>query len=383
MGLKVPPRNGSAWWNEGTETPWAIDYFDSSNGNQGGYDYGRKRQVDNADQKSQTSQGAVVEVNGTKYRRDTTYTRKLAEYKYTLGTAKWSEGPISYTGRGLNTNFNSANDLYGSYRLPGIGPGTDEHNRAVVECLLKLGGEKPQLGQFIAESKQSAEMLAGAGSDLLQLLLHVKRGNIGAIPRDFGTITKTASDLWLQWQYGWKPLCSDLYGMHQDLVNKAPIKPVIRAKRKVVTVDNIDVRDDNHIYRGKRTATHICELRATVSSRLAFDSAGYGLTNPLSLGWEIVPFSFVVDWFLPIGSTLQALTATSGLTFISGYSGVINSGTCRTVKNNNPVGHVTHNWYEYHRNAYGDFPRPMPYAKRHPLTPTKMGTILALLRQLL
>jgi hypothetical protein len=47
--------------------------------------------------------------------------------------------------------------------------------------------------------------------------------------------------------------------------------------------------------------------------------AGFGLTSPVSLAWELIPFSFVVDWFLPIGSAIQAFSAFEGLTFMSGY----------------------------------------------------------------
>jgi hypothetical protein len=46
----------------------------------------------------------------------------------------------------------------------------------------------------------------------------------------------------------------------------------------------------------------------------------FGLTNPLIVAWELVPFSFVADWFLPIGKTLENLTATNGLTFVGGYT---------------------------------------------------------------
>lgn len=31
-----------------------------------------------------------------------------------------------------------------------------------------------------------------------------------------------------------------------------------------------------------------------------------GLKDPLSIAWELVPYSFVADWFIPIGAWLQA-----------------------------------------------------------------------------
>jgi hypothetical protein len=44
-----------------------------------------------------------------------------------------------------------------------------------------------------------------------------------------------------------------------------------------------------------------------------------GFTNPINLLWELLPFSFVADWFLPIGNYLEALTAWNGLEFLDGY----------------------------------------------------------------
>lgn len=37
--------------------------------------------------------------------------------------------------------------------------------------------------------------------------------------------------------------------------------------------------------------------------------ARFGLVNPLEVAWELLPFSFVADWFLPIGGYLNAMDA--------------------------------------------------------------------------
>lgn len=45
-----------------------------------------------------------------------------------------------------------------------------------------------------------------------------------------------------------------------------------------------------------------------------------GLLDPLTLAWELIPFSFVVDWFLPVGTYLSQLTALNGLTLMNGFT---------------------------------------------------------------
>jgi hypothetical protein len=43
-----------------------------------------------------------------------------------------------------------------------------------------------------------------------------------------------------------------------------------------------------------------------------------GLTNPLNVAWELVPFSFVVDWFIPIGDFFNGLIPPQGISNVSG-----------------------------------------------------------------
>ena len=42
--------------------------------------------------------------------------------------------------------------------------------------------------------------------------------------------------------------------------------------------------------------------------------------NPLLTAWELVPYSFVVDWFIPIGDFLSQFSASHGLQYVSGTS---------------------------------------------------------------
>lgn len=51
-----------------------------------------------------------------------------------------------------------------------------------------------------------------------------------------------------------------------------------------------------------------------------------GLDDPLGLIWELTPYSFVVDWFLPVGQWLSSFRSIKGLTFQGGYTYVKSQG---------------------------------------------------------
>jgi hypothetical protein len=51
---------------------------------------------------------------------------------------------------------------------------------------------------------------------------------------------------------------------------------------------------------------------------LLAQAANLGLTNPAALAWELVPFSFVADWFVPVGDYLNCLDAALGYSFLGG-----------------------------------------------------------------
>lgn len=50
-----------------------------------------------------------------------------------------------------------------------------------------------------------------------------------------------------------------------------------------------------------------------LSTRIQLVSSALGITSPLTAAWELIPFSFVIDWFIPVGNAFQALESKIGL----------------------------------------------------------------------
>lgn len=138
------------------------------------------------------------------------------------------------------------------------------------------------------------------------------------------TLQKWSSDAWLELQFGWKPLIDDVYNTAQfatkqlsgeyfpALTLRGRSDVVIRGCESAVTNgSNSDYFLSNHMLRVE--ATIVARFRVGAGLNLA---NAFGLDNPLSILWDLVPFSFVVDWFLPIKRYLDNLSALNELELI-------------------------------------------------------------------
>lgn len=136
--------------------------------------------------------------------------------------------------------------------------------------------------------------------------------------------------MWLEVQYGWKPLLSDIYGAASDLAAKDSqdsqrYNVTVKATRSSADKyrDVLHVQDSigsNVTLKRSRNTSFDAFIRLdyTMDNPYLHTLAQKGFTNPLSVAWELVPYSFVVDWFLPIGNYLEQLDADSGFSFRAG-----------------------------------------------------------------
>jgi hypothetical protein len=124
---------------------------------------------------------------------------------------------------------------------------------------------------------------------------------------------------WLELQYGWKPLLSDVYGAASALEKRPKGDWRVTAK---VTKKCVDSYVAAPAVTSNSLDAYRCEARLLRSVFARIDAlpqneaiislASLGVTNPLSVAWELVRFSFVVDWFIPIGGWLESLDALLG-----------------------------------------------------------------------
>lgn len=134
---------------------------------------------------------------------------------------------------------------------------------------------------------------------------------------------------WLELQYGWKPLLSDLRGTMEATarMNLADLHVrTVKSSATRNTTQRIPFQVPN-LSGTPWAGVHILHtftqfrygIRFALDDPLTAFLAQTGFTNPINLAWEIIPYSFVVDWFLPIGPYLETLSAWKGMHFVDGF----------------------------------------------------------------
>lgn len=162
-----------------------------------------------------------------------------------------------------------------------------------------------------------------------RLWVRVGKGRTHSIPNDkvvrdsylLRRKAKKVGSLWLEYWFGWSPLISDIKGaidVLQDL--NLQLSTTFTGSGNAVYEY---VKNEPWFYRGQWWVSHRqlgatfgCKYRCKMKiySPNAFNANRLGLTNPATVAWELIPFSFLVDWFLPVGKFLDQYTDLVGLT---------------------------------------------------------------------
>jgi hypothetical protein len=109
-----------------------------------------------------------------------------------------------------------------------------------------------------------------------------------------------------------------------------------------------------------------------------------GLLNPLTIAWEVLPFSFVVDWFVNIGDCIAEAGAFNGVTILDGGFS-LSTTFSGDVKESNPLPYDVPNRMSVFTRRYTRQPGvqtvPTLRVKSDPLSIKKLITSAALMRQ--
>lgn len=191
----------------------------------------------------------------------------------------------------------------------------------------RIGEKSLNILDILRTRKETISMITSNLMSIVKSLNLLKKGKWRKAAAALGVVPKGAPksqnvpQRWLELQYGWLPLLSDIYAagnkVFRDPVYSVTTRKRITSKNSGKTerydfghyIDTLHIRDCI-TKQSLTTWFHIKSAAITTLDNL-------GVLNPTLVAWEALPWSFVLDWFLPVGDFLSSLSALSGVDIIS------------------------------------------------------------------
>ena len=213
-----------------------------------------------------------------------------------------------------------------------------------TKTLNKIMGQYKQhdfnLGTFLGELPETVEMVVKAGLSIYHAYKSVRKGRFHqalSILRKANLehgrkfrVDKTAPSAWLSLRFGWIPLMSDaknaVYAYAKGAFRPRFTKLRARSRKTVeLPTGNSAVGGMRYVDRCKQVYSLQIVLKTYYKPSVYKQ---LGLLDPEVVVWELVPFSFVVDYFYDIGTWLElhAVLPTKESTYITTrfYRGELN-----------------------------------------------------------
>lgn len=248
------------------------------------------------------------------FRNATPWRVTVERIKHKSSSDRWSEEPYRASASGPSS-------YWGTYRETG-GPMTLnllDFQNADLRLRLKIKDQKVDLLAAMAEAKKTASLLTGAATDIVQAFTTLRRGRPLDAVRRLLSDPRTRTDRavarrWLEYQWGVLPVLYDIYGAAEALAVKAHDgwDYSVAARVTTTTTGKIDIGLARGSWRRYQLTRAVARYR--IASPDMLQLGALGITNPIASLYQVIPWSFALDWISNTGQILEGLDALMGVT---------------------------------------------------------------------
>lgn len=285
--------------------------------------------------------------------------------------------------------------------------------RLQSKVLDTVSGDGAQLLTAAAEWRSSLDMVSARAIQLRKAYVHLRRFDLPAVAQTLRMNTRDAqkatisvqrkmskeakvtfSELWLEYWMGWAPTMADIYNSIDTIQKETPdqiIKERVSWSAEKRLKDFPDGWPSQQISVASTRGLTAFYGRARVTNHNLYVANQLGLINPIQTAWQLVPFSFIVDWFTNVDQVLGSLTATAGLEiYSSGYARrvLVNAQRVGFNTDYDPWGRPNRVYFNGTYNsvmlgrAPGSLRHPPLHMKFDRLSLTRAATSISLLREI-
>jgi hypothetical protein len=207
---------------------------------------------------------------------------------------------------------------------------SDAKQRTLAEALAKVASTEVLSLVSVAEAGKTARQLSKPFNAALTLIDKIATKKMSLVAKGVSA-TSAATSAWLEYRFGWKPLLYDIQGIHDSWLqneqfHSKPVRLVARASDSNIIWDSVQNVSSsvptgtsgakmvaNYSHRAKVSSGVLYELYDESLASATARRMGTRLSDVPSTIWELVPFSFVVDRFLDVGTWLNAIVPKPGV----------------------------------------------------------------------
>lgn len=248
------------------------------------------------------------------------------ECNYTMSSSWWLKEPyiiywvngggVAYSGK----PWQHATTLWHNWN-------SNDELKVLSKLVNQIRGHDFNLGIVAAEGLKTISSIKDSALAVLGAFYAVRHGRIDDALRIFARLVQGAdilrknyspsklsisdiAEMWLALKYAWQPMLQDIHELGKALDNNFKDVRKVTFVARATAKSNATNGTDTYPTYWEMSAMR--EYRVTVRESISV-ARSLGLQNPASVIWEVVPYSFVVDWFIPIGSYLDSLGMLSNL----------------------------------------------------------------------
>lgn len=219
--------------------------------------------------------------------------------------------------------------------------GSTALNQAKILAYDKLKaqlGDRASMAENLIEIEKSLQIIATRGMQLLNFTRAIKRGDLKAARQllhhpDGSTRkhpVKQEANQWLEYHLGIEPAVKDIFTAIDVLQNPLPKfkvtgkSSIYGAKGGSYTTLASYSKTFSRVY-NTIGVKYGCEV--AISNPNLYLANALGVINPAVVLWQLIPLSFVLDWFVNVEQFLGTMSDFWGLSTLNEYTSVIYAAT--------------------------------------------------------
>lgn len=203
-------------------------------------------------------------------------------------------------------------------------------NLAIADAYSRIGEQEAQALVILAEGEKTIKSFIDIAIRLIRIGRALRKWDARYLKRQL--TPKELEDRWMEGRYAIRPVVYDMCDVIKCLKKALKDKPMRityrggrhdSATNDLPDVVTYSVPGQYAVHCVKSTQ-RIVSVRSGVLTAVdaISDAMIWGLDRPFEAMWELVPFSFVVDWFFNVGTTIAAWTPKYGSKALASWTTV-------------------------------------------------------------